>query len=180
MVLGNGDPHLEHAHARSSPSSFPAASPSAPGFDEALAHRIVAGADLFLMPSRYEPCGLSQLYSLRYGTVPVVHATGGLDDTVAEFDPATGEGTGFKFSPDSPDALHDAVQRALAVRRDPAAWTRLQERGMREDFSWERSARAYRNLYGALLAAPESGWRTSRPRTTTRSRRCGSRSGSRT
>ena len=127
------------------------------GMDEALAHRIVAGADLFLMPSRYEPCGLSQLYSLRYGTVPVVHATGGLDDTVAELDPATGEGTGFKFAPDSPEALRDAVQRALAVRRDPAAWTRLQERGMREDFSWERSARAYRNLYGALLAAPESG-----------------------
>jgi starch synthase len=156
VALGNGDPHLEH-RMRLLAEQFPGRVAVRTGMDEALAHRIVAGADLFLMPSRYEPCGLSQLYSLRYGTVPVVHATGGLDDTVAEFDPATGEGTGFKFSPDSPDALHEAVQRALAVRRDPAAWTRIQERGMREDFSWEQSARAYRNLYGALLAAPESG-----------------------
>jgi starch synthase len=109
------------------------------------------------MPSRYEPCGLSQLYSLRYGTVPVVHATGGLDDTVAEFDPATGEGTGMKFTPDTPDALRGAVERALAVRRDPAAWVRLQENGMRQDFSWEQSARAYRNVYSEMLAAPESG-----------------------
>jgi starch synthase len=156
VALGSGDPHLEH-RMRLLAEQFPGRVAVRTGMDEALAHRIVAGADLFLMPSRYEPCGLSQLYSLRYGTVPVVHATGGLDDTVADFDPATGEGTGFKFAPDSPEALHEAVQRALAVRRDPVAWTGIQERGMREDFSWERSARAYRNLYGALLAAPESG-----------------------
>jgi starch synthase len=156
VALGNGDPHLEH-RMRLLAEQFPGRVAVRTGMDEALAHRIIAGADLFLMPSRYEPCGLSQLYSLRYGTVPVVHATGGLDDTVAEVDPATGEGTGFKFSPDSPEALRDAAQRAIAVRSDPAAWTRIQERGMREDFSWERSARAYRNLYVALLAAPESG-----------------------
>jgi len=109
------------------------------------------------MPSRYEPCGLSQLYCLRYGTVPIVHATGGLDDTVAEFDPATGEGTGMKFTPDTPGALRDAIERALTVRHDRAAWTRLRENGMRRDFSWEQSARAYRNVYSALLAAPQSG-----------------------
>src|SRR5262249_33566687 len=152
-LLGSGDTHLESGlHALA--GRFPARMAVRTGFDEPLAHRIVAGADLFLMPSRYEPCGLSQLYSLRYGTVPVVHATGGLDDTVSEFDAAAGSGTGFKFSPCTPEALRDAVTRALAARRDAPAWTRLQERGMREDFSWERSASAYRNLYAELLAAP--------------------------
>jgi starch synthase len=155
-VLGRGDPHLEYrTHLLA--DRFPARVAVRTGMDEALAHRIVAGADLFLMPSRYEPCGLSQLYSLRYGTVPVVHATGGLDDTVAEFDTATGDGTGIKFAPDTPAALGDAIQRALEIRRDPAAWTRLRENAMRQDFSWDRSGRAYRNAYGALLAAPESG-----------------------
>jgi starch synthase len=149
VVLGSGDPHLEY-RMRLLAEQFPDRAAARTGMDEPLAHRIIAGADLFLMPSRYEPCGLSQLYSLRYGTVPVVHATGGLDDTVTE-------GTGFKFAPDSPDALRGAVLHALAVRRDPAAWIRLRQNGMREDFSWDRSARAYRNLYGALLAAPESG-----------------------
>ena len=156
VVLGSGDPHLEHRwHLLA--ERFPGRVAVRTGMDEPLAHRIVAGADVFLMPSRYEPCGLSQLYSLRYGTAPVVHATGGLDDTVIEFDPATGDGTGFKFAPDSPQALGGAIQRALEVHRDPAPWMRLQENGMRQDFSWDRSGRAYRNAYGALLAAPESG-----------------------
>jgi starch synthase len=156
VALGSGDPHLEY-RLRVLGERFRGRVAVRTGMDESLAHRMVAGADLFLMPSRYEPCGLSQLYSLRYGTVPVVHATGGLDDTVAEFDPTTGEGTGMKFTPDTPAALRGAVERALAVRRDPTAWTRLQENGMRQDFSWEQSARAYRNVYSALLAAPESG-----------------------
>jgi starch synthase len=122
--------------------------------DEPLAHRIVAGADLFLMPSRYEPCGLSQLYSLRYGTVPIVHATGGLDDTVGDVDDPESERTGFTFSPCTPDGLRATLGRALALRHDAGAWRRLQENGMRQDFSWERSARTYRSEYEALLAAP--------------------------
>jgi starch synthase len=153
VLLGSGDPHLEagfHALAQ----SFPGRVAVRIGFDEPLAHRIVAGADAFLMPSRYEPCGLSQLYSLRYGTVPVVHATGGLDDTVIQFEAGSGTGTGFKFAPLNAAALRDALGQALDTRRDATGWRRLQERGMREDFSWERSASAYRNLYAELLAAP--------------------------
>jgi len=117
------------------------------GFDEALAHRIEAGADLFLMPSRFEPCGLNQMYSLRYGTVPVVRATGGLADTVRDVDPATGEGTGFTFSEASGAALLGALGRALSVYRDRAAWRRIQAAGMRQDFSWDASARQYAGLY---------------------------------
>jgi starch synthase len=156
VVLGSGDPHLEY-RAHLLVEGFPGRVAARTGMDESLAHRIVAGADLFLMPSRFEPCGLSQLQSLRYGTVPVVHATGGLDDTVVQFDAATGDGTGIKFAPDTPAALGDAIRRALEIRREPAAWMRLRENAMRQDFSWDRSARAYRNAYGALLAAPESG-----------------------
>lgn len=114
-------------------------------FDNALAHRIEAGCDLFLMPSRYEPCGLNQLYSLRYGTVPVVRRTGGLADTVI---PRDGErGTGFLFEEYTPGALVDAVRRALGAYADPSAWRRLMVRGMRQDWSWDRSARRYLDLY---------------------------------
>ena len=119
--------------------------------DEPLAHRIVAGADLFLMPSRYEPCGLSQLYSLRYGTVPVVHATGGLVDTVGDVDDPQSERTGFTFSPCTPEALRATLDRALTLRRDARAWRALQENGMRQDFSWARSAQTYGAEYAALL-----------------------------
>jgi starch synthase len=104
------------------------------------------------MPSRFEPCGLNQLYSLRYGTVPVVHATGGLDDTVVEFDPATGAGTGFKFASYTPEAFLAALDRALRTRRDPALWTRLVANGMAQDFSWNRAAQEYRRLYEELAA----------------------------
>jgi starch synthase len=123
------------------------------GFDEGLAHRIEAGADVFLMPSRYEPCGLNQLYSLRYGTVPVVHATGGLDDTVTEFDPDTGHGTGFKFDAYEAGAFLMAVRRALATRHEPAAWLQLIRNGMAQDFSWHRAAREYARLYAELCGA---------------------------
>ncbi len=123
------------------------------GFDDGLAHRIEAGADIFLMPSRYEPCGLNQIYSLRYGTAPVVRATGGLDDTVGEFDEATGSGTGFKFGPYTGGALLSAVRRALEIYRRPASWARLVDNGMAADFSWERSARRYAELYRRLAPA---------------------------
>ena len=119
-------------------------------FDERLAHTIYAGSDLFLIPSRYEPCGLTQMYSLRYGTVPVVRATGGLDDSIREFDPAAGTGNGFKFEVASPDALVGAVRNALAAFRRPHDWQALVRNAFDSDFSWEKSAGEYRDLYRKL------------------------------
>ncbi|MCK6555583.1 glycogen synthase GlgA [Candidatus Binatia bacterium] len=116
------------------------------GFDEPLAHKIEAGSDIFLMPSRYEPCGLNQIYSLRYGTVPVVHATGGLEDTIAEFDHETGSGTGFKFKSYTASALRACLERALDLYGSPD-WPTIRRNGMRADFSWDRSAQAYMDLY---------------------------------
>jgi starch synthase len=113
------------------------------GYDDALSHRIVAGADMFLMPSQYEPCGLSQMYSLRYGTVPIVRATGGLDDTVDQE-------TGFKFTDYTPEALQDAVERALRSFGNRESWAARMRRGMAKDFSWDASAREYQRLYGSL------------------------------
>ncbi len=120
--------------------------------DEALAHRIEAGSDFFLMPSRYEPCGLNQLYSLRYGTVPVVRATGGLADTVREFDPITREGNGFVFHAFQADEMVMALRRALAVHSEPDLWQVLQRNGMAHDFSWRSSADGYDRLYEEALA----------------------------
>ncbi len=116
-------------------------------YDNTIAHKIEAGADMFLMPSRYEPCGLNQIYSLRYGTVPVVRATGGLDDTIEPFDPLSGRGTGFKFSEYTGSALLAAVREALAAFADKKAWQRLQTNGMAQDFSWNASALEYARLY---------------------------------
>jgi starch synthase len=117
-------------------------------YDNVLAHKIEAGADIFLMPSRYEPCGLNQMYSLKYGAVPVVRATGGLDDTIEPFDPATGRGTGFKFIAYDGAAMLGAIQQALAVfRNEPAVWRRIQAYGMSKDFSWQASAVQYAKLY---------------------------------
>ena len=110
------------------------------GFTEELAHQIIGGADIFLMPSRYEPCGLDQLYCLRYGTIPVVRATGGLDETIQEFDPATGQGTGFKFTGYTPAALLGAVQRALGVYQQPRLWKALMKHNMGLDYSWTKTA----------------------------------------
>jgi 1,4-alpha-glucan branching enzyme len=122
-------------------------------FDEALAHKIEGGADIFLMPSRYEPSGLNQLYSMKYGTVPVVRATGGLKDSVEEFDPALGNGTGFLFEAYDGRALLDAIDRALAVFRRKAEWTTLMKNGMAKDYSWSRSAGEYVELYRKLSYA---------------------------
>ena len=117
------------------------------GFDEGLAHRIEGGADLFLMPSRFEPCGLNQMYSLRYGTVPLVRETGGLADTVRNFDPRTGEGTGFTFDEYTPRALLGTLRWALDIYKDRETWRRIQVAGMREDNSWDASARKYVQVY---------------------------------
>ncbi len=121
------------------------------GFDEGLAHRMEAGADAFLMPSRFEPCGLNQMYSLRYATVPVVRAVGGLEDTVEDYD-GFRSGTGFKFREYHPAAMMTALRRALDVYRDERAWRGLMDRGMAEDNSWSRSAQAYERLFQEVHA----------------------------
>jgi starch synthase len=123
------------------------------GYDNTLAHKIEAGSDIFLMPSRYEPCGLNQIYSLRYGTVPVVRATGGLDDTVQNFAPKTQQGTGFKFQEYDGESLLDCIRAAVKSYRDPKAWKALQVNGMAKDFSWKVSAAAYVTLYEAAKRA---------------------------
>jgi starch synthase len=117
------------------------------GFDESLAHLIEAGTDLFLMPSRFEPSGLNQMYSMRYGTVPVVRAVGGLADTVRNFNPRTGEGTGFSFDEYSAQALLNTLRWALETYQDRPAWRRIQRAGMAQDFSWDASAREYVKVY---------------------------------
>lgn len=120
------------------------------GFSEPLAHLIEAGADIFLMPSLYEPCGLNQMYSMRYGTVPVVRATGGLDDTVEQWDPHSGRGTGFKFTPYTAQALAGALREAVFWYGRPEAWRRIQANGMAADNSWGAAARKYIKVYGAV------------------------------
>src|SRR5262249_11000721 len=120
--------------------------------DDALAHRIEAGADFFLMPSSFEPCGLNQMYSQRYGTVPIVRATGGLDDTVVDYDETTRTGTGFKFGPEKADALVATLKRALALYKRKDAFDALGAQIMRPDHGWHRSARRYLELYERLAA----------------------------
>lgn len=147
-VLGSGERSLEQAFraiAAQRPQQFAARI----GFDEGLAHRIEAGADLFLMPSRFEPCGLNQMYSLRYGTPPIVHATGGLADTVIDASDAA-HGNGFVFSEATPAALLAAIRRAVALWHDTPRWRKLQRRGMQADFGWGPAAQRYIDLYQAL------------------------------
>ncbi len=153
VILGSGDPALEAALRRLH-DAWPSRVALHLGFDDVLAHRIEAGADAFLMPSRYEPCGLSQLYSLRYGTVPIVHATGGLADTVEDDDPPLRVGTGFTFTPFTRDAFLRAIRRALATWRDAGRWDAIVERGMAADFSWDAAASRYRALYEAVRGRP--------------------------
>jgi starch synthase len=121
------------------------------GYDDVLAHLIVGGSDLLVVPSRYEPCGLVQMHALRYGTIPMVHKTGGLADTVRDESEAPGRGTGYVFAPLTPESLAEAARRALELRRsDPRAWRELQRRAMAEDFAWTKAARHYAELYRGL------------------------------
>ncbi len=151
VVLGSGDEHIQGA-IQEAAQRHPGRVGLTIGFDEPLAHRIIAGADIFLLPSRYEPCGLTQMYALKYGTVPVARATGGLEDTIAAFNPEKGDGNGFKFKPYEPGAFLGAVQRAIETFQDPKSWNRIITNGMKEDFSWDRSARKYLELYRSLMA----------------------------
>jgi starch synthase len=122
------------------------------GFDNVLAHKIEAGSDMFLMPSRYEPCGLNQMYSLKYGTIPIVRATGGLDDTIREFNPETEQGNGFKFAEYSSAALIEEVKKALTAYQNKRLWQKLVKKAMKEDFSWKKSALKYAELYDRVLS----------------------------
>jgi starch synthase len=150
VLLGSGEPRYERA--------FQALALARPwqvgahiGFSNELAHKIEAGADMFLMPSRFEPCGLNQMYSLRYGTVPIVRGVGGLDDTIEDFDRATLKGNGFKFYDYSSERLLEKVYEALLVYSDEDLWRALMLNGMRADHSWEASARQYIELYRAMV-----------------------------
>ena len=150
-ALGTGEPVYEELF-RELAQRFPKKFAVRVAYDNALAHKIEGGSDIFLMPSRYEPCGLNQIYSLKYGTVPVVRATGGLDDTIEPFDARSGQGTGFKFTKYSGAALLDCLEGALRLyANQPAAWQRLMRNGMEKDYSWNHSAAEYEQLYKRVV-----------------------------
>ncbi len=150
VLVGSGEARFEDA-LRSAVKRYPGRIAAILRYDGQLANRIYAGADLYLMPSQAEPCGLSQLIAMHYGTVPVVHATGGLRDTVLPYDPATGDGRGFTFQSYNGDDFLAAIDRALALfTGDRAAWDKLAQQDMREDFSWRVPAKAYRTLFASL------------------------------
>lgn len=156
VVLGSGDKAMEAGFLELA-ARFPGEIAVRIGFDEGLAHRIEAGADSFVMPSRFEPCGLNQMYSLRYGTPPIVRATGGLADTVVDINEQTlidRTANGFVLEGDSPHALWLAMERVARVWRDRALWRRIQQNGMRRDFSWKPAANAYLKLYRDAIVGP--------------------------
>ena len=150
VLLGTGQPQYHEMFERVQ-DRFPDRMHAFLKFDDVLARRIYAGADMFLMPSGVEPCGLGQMIAMRYGCVPVVRATGGLADTVADYTAKRGRGTGFAFVDYTPDACRGALERALKVYRNRKAWRRLQRRGMAVDFSWSASAQEYVKLYRRAL-----------------------------
>jgi starch synthase len=153
IVLGNGEEKYEKFFAGLQ-AEFPGRVHFHCGYNDELSHWIEAASDMFLMPSQYEPCGLNQMYSLRYGTVPIVRKTGGLADSVVPYDPASGEGTGVVFEPFEAEAMEWALNAALDLYAQPAHWTRLVKNGMAQDFSWERQGELYVQLYEALLREP--------------------------
>ncbi len=146
LVLGSGEAHYETLFLKLT-EKFPGRISARVQYDNVLAHKIEAGSDIFLMPSRYEPCGLNQIYSLKYGTPPVVRATGGLDDTVEEWNPETRAGTGFKFSGNNPLDLLAALRRALAAFQDKKSWRALMKNGMAQNYSWAEPAKEYVAVY---------------------------------
>jgi starch synthase len=149
IQLGSGSTEYENMF-QSLRDAYPHRVGTYRGYNEPLAHAIEAGADFFLMPSRFEPCGLNQIYSLRYGTVPIVRATGGLDDTIQHFDRASRTGNGFKFYEYRPDRLLETMYEALLTYRSPDLWHDIVRNGMREDYSWQRSAARYEQLFAEM------------------------------
>ena len=145
-LLGSGNRETE-AYLRTSIERYKGKAGVRFEFDNGSAHLTEAGADIFLMPSKYEPCGLNQMYSMRYGTVPLVRLTGGLADTVREYDPSTGQGTGFCFTGYDPEQFKASIDRALALWPDREQWRRLMRNGMQQDFSWRESAKKYAGVY---------------------------------
>ena len=152
IVLGSGDKQYEEMFLRLN-KQFPHKIAVKVAYDNSLAHKIEAGSDMFLMPSRYEPCGLNQIYSLKYGTVPIVRATGGLDDTIEQWDPRTGKGTGFKFTDYKGEALLITIKQALKAFRDQTSWQALMRNGMGKDYSWNSSAKEYVRVYERVKQA---------------------------
>ena len=152
VILGEGEEQYENV-LRNAAERYSGKFSVTIGFDETLAHRIMAGTDIFLVPSFYEPCGLTQMYALKYGTVPVVRATGGLEDTIEDFDPRGKNGNGFKFGPYDSRAFLSAIQRPIELWNDRMTWEILMRKGMAADFSWKRSAERYLDLYQSLLVA---------------------------
>src|ERR1700732_869730 len=146
VALGAGGKPYEEMFVRLN-KQFPNKIAVKIAYDNAVAHKIEAGSDMFLMPSRYEPCGLNQIYSLKYGTVPIVRATGGLDDTIEPWDARTGKGTGFKFNEYNGESLLLTIKQALVAFRDQTSWQVLMRNGMNKDFSWNASAREYGKVY---------------------------------
>jgi starch synthase len=154
VLLGNGDPGLE-ASVRQLEAEFPYRVRAAIRFDAQLSRRMYGGGDMLLMPSRYEPCGLAQMIGMRYGCIPVARATGGLRDTIIDL-PTHENSTGFLFEDSTPEAFAAALRRALAAYSDPSGWQARQRFGMRQDFSWERSARTYTQIYIDLHNTPHT------------------------
>ncbi len=152
VALGNGDKQYEEMFLRLQ-KQFPQKIAVKVAYDNAVAHKIEAGSDMFLMPSKYEPCGLNQIYSLKYGTVPIVRATGGLDDTIESWDPKTGKGTGFRFSEYNGESLLLTIKQALQAFRDQTSWQILMRNGMNKDFSWNASAKEYVRVYERVRQA---------------------------
>lgn len=146
LILGQGEPYYENL-LRSLHERFPSKLNIRIAYDEILAHKIEAGSDIYLMPSRFEPCGLNQIFSIKYGTVPVVRATGGLDDTIEEWNPETRTGTGFKFADNSVDEFYATIQHALTVFEDKEAWHTIMRNGMAKDYSWDKPTEQYIKLY---------------------------------
>ncbi|MGB6697121.1 MAG: glycogen synthase GlgA [Terracidiphilus sp.] len=149
-ALGSGDPYYENIF-RDWAFRHPASVAVKFGYDEALSHKIEAGADMFLMPSHYEPSGLNQMYSMKYGTVPIVRATGGLDDTIEEWDPEQGTGTGFKFAGVNPLDLLAEIDRAIEAFHDKKGWQKLMRNGMARDYNWSVPAKEYVKVYEAAV-----------------------------
>jgi len=153
VILGTGDQKIQD-FLKDAKKKYPGRLGLMIAFDEKVAHTIYAASDLFLIPSRYEPCGLTQMYALKYGTVPVVRATGGLDDTIQEFDPGTLAGNGFKFEKAEAGPLLASIRRALAAYRRKESWIALIQNAMASDFSWTRSAGEYLGLYRKIMSEP--------------------------